>query len=233
MGPLTLFSESLDARITYEGRLADAKRECEADVQRARERMAREEIRLRREYEDAMQRAYETHGDAPPSPRDDPSTYFAKQLVAVKQQHAVLNDRIVALEQQTVSPRTKQRLRKKYGQRAISKASQQRLQEQYDADIDERASLVRTSSLATPIGSPKSQESDLEWGGAARRDAALECGLVQMRGYVSADGQMQPLSQCKKVLFQDEVEQIPEEVAPDPQLAAVGGSGGVSSADDA
>ena len=45
MGPLTLFSESLDARITYEGRLADAKRECEADVQRARERMAREEIR--------------------------------------------------------------------------------------------------------------------------------------------------------------------------------------------
>ena len=56
MGPLTLFSESLDARITYEGRLADAKRECEGDVQRARERMAREEIRLRREYEDSMQR---------------------------------------------------------------------------------------------------------------------------------------------------------------------------------
>ena len=211
--PLALFGKSLDARISYEAKVTDAMRRCEQDVRLARERLARDEYRLRREYEDDMQRAYEAHGDAPPPPRDDPSTYFHKQLAKVQRQQVVLHDRIVALEQQSVSPRTTQRLRETYrAQKVISPRTQKRLQDTYDTGIDERSNLVRVN-LDTPPVTPT--------------------GLVQMRGYVSADGQLQPLSQCKKVLFQDEAEPEPEAVSPDPQLSAEGGSGGVSSVDGA
>jgi hypothetical protein len=182
---LALFGKSLDARISYEGKMTDAMKQCEQDVRLARERLARDEYRLQCEYEDDMQRAYEAHGDAPPPPRDDPSTYFRKQLAKVQRQQVGLHDRIVTLEQQSVSPRTTQRL-----------------QDTYDTGIDERINLVR--NLDTPPVTP-----------------------MGLRG---ADG---PLSQCKRVLFQDEVELEPEEGAPDPQLAAVGGSGGVSSVDGA
>jgi hypothetical protein len=200
---LALFGKSLDARISYEGKMTDAMKQCEQDVRLARERLARDEYRLQCEYEDDMQRAYEAHGDAPPPPRDDPSTYFRKQLAKVQRQQVGLHDRIVALEQQSVSPRTTQRLRETYrAQTVISPQTQKRLQDTYDTGIDERINLVR--NLDTPPVTP-----------------------MGLRG---ADG---PLSQCKRVLFQDEVEPEPEEGAPDPQLAAVGGSGGVSSVDGA
>jgi hypothetical protein len=67
-----------------------------------------------REYEDDMQHAYEKHGNSPLSPRDSANIFFHKQLNQLQRQQVVLNDRIVALEQHNVSPRTVQRLRETY-----------------------------------------------------------------------------------------------------------------------
>jgi hypothetical protein len=144
------------------------------------------DARARGEYEDDIRRTYQAHGDAPPSPRDDPVWYYHRQLAKLQRQQVALHDHIVALEQHTVSPRTTQRLRETYcAQAVISPQTQKRLQDHYDADIDERSDLVRNLLVG-----------------------------------VSAE-------------FQNKVEPEPEAVSPDPQLAAVGGSGGVSSVDGA
>ena len=146
--PLALFGKSLDARISYEAKVTDAMRRCEQDVRLARERLARDKLQLQREYEDDMQRAYEAHGDAPRplSPRDSANIFFHKQLNQLQRQQVVLHDRIVALEQHSVSPRTVQRLRETYrAERVITPRTQQRLQESYNADLDERIDLIRAN----------------------------------------------------------------------------------------
>jgi hypothetical protein len=215
--PLALFGKSLDARISYEAKVTDAMRRCEQDVERARARLQRDKLELQRCYEDEIQHAYETHGNAPLSPRDSANIFFHKQLNQLQRQQVVLNDRIVALEQHSVSPRTVQRLRETYrAERVITPRTQQRLQESYTADLDERIDLIRANldTADSPPGSPQSQELPL----------TPRTGLVP--GYVSADGQ--PLS----LSLQNKAEPEPE-VCPDPQLCAEGASGGASSADGA
>jgi hypothetical protein len=154
----SLFGKSLDARISYEAKVTDAMRRCEQDVERARARLQRDKLELQRCYEDEIQHAYETHGNAPLSPRDSANIFFHKQLNQLQRQQVVLNDRIVALEQHSVSPRTVQRLRETYrAERVITPRTQQCLQESYTADLDERIDLIR-ANLDTPPGSPLSQE---------------------------------------------------------------------------
>jgi hypothetical protein len=210
----------------------------------AKARCDHELAEAKRKYEDRLQQVHEAHGEAPLSPKGNESNFFARQL-------SMLGERLDRLEagyvQQgsvlarcssvSVSPRTVRRLRQTYcEQTTISPDTSARLQASYDKALDERADLVLSNLDTPPSSPPRSQESDGEWEGTERREAAMAEGL---RGYVNCDGELLPLSQAKtpirkgRVLFPEEPEPESEVVAPDPQLAAVGGAGGASSVDGA
>lgn len=206
----SMYDLAYKARLEYETGMTAATKTTERLIKDAQQRLKAKQDELQRQYEVAVQHAYEAHGDAPLSPRDNANVFFHKQLNQLQRQQGILHDRIVALEQQTVSPRTVQRLKDTYAtQTVISPQTQKELKDAYDAQMDRNISVV--ADLETPPNSPQSQEE------------TPERGLVQMRGYVNADGRYEPLSQCKKVLF---AEPEPDDaLSPDPQLCAEGGSG--------
>jgi hypothetical protein len=53
----SLFKQSLGARLSYEDGVAEAVKQCEQDVERARARLQRDKLELQRRYEDEMQHA--------------------------------------------------------------------------------------------------------------------------------------------------------------------------------
>ena len=174
----------------------------------------------RREYEMALQREHVLGESPPATPKGyKEMRFFHDQLQRLEGKI----DAIVAAASPpgsvTVSPATVRRLHETYDIKQLSPRTSKRLEDAYNKEMDERAEHVVQNCIGAPV-----QE-----------------GLVQMKGYVNAEGQLQPLSQLKtprptnlaRQFAVDEPEPEPSESAspgtPDAQLYAEGCAGGVSS----
>ena len=74
----------------------------------------------------------------------------------------------------TVSPATVRRLRETYDITQLSPRTSKRLEDAYNREMDDRAEHVVDNCIGKPVE-----------------------GLVQMQGFVNAEGQLQPLSQLR------------------------------------